>query len=109
MAAPVPRDVLLVGNELAVVWDDGREDYFPLEALRRACPCAMCKGEKDILGNVYRGPERPLTPRSFQAVAHRRVGAYALQIDWADGHNDGIYSWETLRRLVAEGEAGAPS
>jgi DUF971 family protein len=35
-------------------------------------------------------------------VAHRRVGAYAVQIDWADGHNDGIYSFEGLRRLAAE-------
>ena len=102
MAIPVPRNVVLVGGELAIVWDDGREDYFPLEKLRRECPCAMCKGEKDILGNVYRGPERPLTPRSFELVSHRRVGAYAIQIDWADGHNDGIYSWDTLRELAEE-------
>ena len=102
MAIPVPRDILLVGNELAIVWDDGREDYFPLETLRRACPCAMCKGEKDILGNLYKGPERPLTARSFQVTGRRLVGGYALQIDWADGHNDGIYSFETLRRLGAE-------
>ena len=107
MAIPVPRDILLVGNELAIVWDDGREDYFPLETLRRACPCAMCKGEKDILGNLYKGPERPLTARSFQAVGRRLVGGYALQIDWADGHNDGIYSFETLRKLGAEIAAGA--
>ena len=100
----VPTNVLLVGNELVIVWDDGREDYFPLERLRRACPCAMCKGERDIMGNLHKGPERPLTPRSFQAVAHRLVGSYALQIDWADGHNDGIYSFETLRRIAAEAD-----
>jgi len=102
VATPVPKDVLLVGTELAVVWADGREDYFALETLRRNCPCAMCRGERDLLGNIHRGPERPLTPRSFQAVRHRRVGGYALQIDWADGHNDGIYSWETLRQLASE-------
>ena len=105
MATPVPRDIILVGNELAVVWDDGSESYFALEKLRRDCPCAMCKGEKDIMGNVYRGPERPLTARSFLVAGHRRVGAYALQIDWADGHNDGIYSFETLRRMAAESAA----
>ena len=101
MVPAVPKTVMLVGGELAIVWEDGREDYIPLEKLRRACPCAMCKGERDILGNVHRGPERPLTPRSFQALAQRRVGGYALQIDWADGHNDGIYSWETLREIAA--------
>ena len=102
MASPVPKTVMIVGQELAIVWEDGREEYIPLEKLRRGCPCALCKGEQDILGNVYRGPRRPLTERSFQVVAHRRVGGYALQIDWADGHNDGIYSWDTLRQLAAE-------
>lgn len=101
MAVPVPRDVLIVGRELAIVWEDGREDYISLEALRRACPCAMCKGETDMFGNVYGGKPRPYTPASFQAIAHRRVGGYALQIDWADGHNDGLYSWETLRKIAS--------
>ena len=103
MTMPVPRDVLIVGRELVLVWESGREDYIPLEKLRRNCPCAMCKGEKDLFGNVSKGPERPYAPASFQAVAHRRVGAYALQIDWADRHNDGIYTWETLKRLGEEG------
>ena len=58
--AAVPRDVLIVGSELVIVWEDGREDYIALEKLRRACPCAMCRGERDILGNLYKGPERPL-------------------------------------------------
>jgi DUF971 family protein len=97
-----PTNVVAVGNELAIVWEDGHEDYLPLEMLRRNCPCAMCKGERDLLGNVYRGPHRPLTERSFQLVSHRPVGAYALQITWADGHNDGIYSYETLRSLGEE-------
>jgi DUF971 family protein len=55
-----------------------------------------------MFGNVYKGKERPYSAASFQAVGHRRVGAYALQIDWADRHNDGIYSWDTLQHL-AEG------
>jgi DUF971 family protein len=100
MAIPVPKDILLIGNELAILWDDGREDYFPLEKLRRECPCAMCRGEKDLLGKVYRGPDRPLTPRAFEATSHRLVGSYAVQIEWADGHNDGIYSFEGLRHMA---------
>ena len=98
----VPRDVVSVGSDLAIVWEDGREDYLPLETLRRNCPCAMCRGERDLLGNVYRAPKRPLTERSFQLVSRRPVGGYALQITWADGHNDGIYSYETLRRMGQE-------
>lgn len=100
MANEAPKDIVFVGKELAIVWADGREDYIPLETLRRACPCAMCKGERDIMGNLYKGPERPLTPLSFQVTGHRRVGGYALQIDWADRHNDGIYSWDGLREIA---------
>ena len=37
---------------------------------------------------------------SVQAAAHRWVGSYALQIDWGDRHNDGIYSWDTLREIA---------
>jgi DUF971 family protein len=98
----VPKSVQVIGKELAIVWDDGREDYLSFEKLRRECPCAMCRGERDLLGNVYRGPQRPLTERSFQLLSHRTVGSYAVQITWGDGHNDGIYSYELLRRIGME-------
>jgi DUF971 family protein len=100
MANASPRDVFFIGKELVIVWDDGKEDYIPLETLRRACPCAMCKGERDLMGNLYKGPDRPYTPASFQAISHRKVGGYALQIDWADRHNDGLYSWDNLREIA---------
>jgi DUF971 family protein len=47
-----PVDIQPIGKELAVKWDDGSEDFIPLEKLRRCCPCAGCKGEVDIMGNV---------------------------------------------------------
>ena len=102
MSISVPVTVMFIGNELAVVWDDGREDYLSFEMLRRSCPCAQCKGERDLLGNVHRGPPRPLTEASFRPRSHRKVGGYALQIDWADGHNDGIFTFESLRRMAEE-------
>ena len=37
-----------------------------LEALRRACPCASCAGEMDIMGNLAKGPDAKLTDASFQ-------------------------------------------
>ncbi len=96
-----PSDIQPIGNELAIKWDDGSEDFIPFEKMRRACPCAGCKGETDILGNLYRGPEQPLTAQAFQLVKLAKVGGYALQPVWADGHATGIYSFEYLRRLAA--------
>ena len=96
-----PIDIQHIGTELAVKWDDGREDFISLEKLRRACPCAGCKGEIDILGNVYKNPEKPLAPNAFELVKISSVGGYAIQPAWADGHNTGIYSYEYLRRVAA--------
>jgi DUF971 family protein len=94
-----PLDVERIGNELAIKWDDGTESFVPLANLRRACPCAGCKGEMDILGNVYKNPDRPLAPNAFELTRIVRVGGYALQPVWADGHDSGIYSFEYLARL----------
>ena len=97
-------DIQHVGGELAIRWDDGSESFIPLEKLRRACPCAGCKGEMDVMGNLYKRPEQPLTPAAFRLVRLERVGTYAVQPVWADGHATGIYSFEYLRRADEAGE-----
>ena len=94
-----PATIEQIGEELAIKWDDGHESFITLETLRRACPCAGCKGESDVMGNVYRGPEKALSPNSFRLVRLARVGGYAIQPSWADGHTTGIYSYDYLRRL----------
>ena len=94
-----PTDIQQIGHELAIKWDDGTESFIGLEAMRRACPCAGCKGEMDVMGNLYRGPEKPLTPSSFQLVRFGHVGGYAIQPQWGDGHSTGLYSYEYLRGI----------
>jgi DUF971 family protein len=100
-----PRDIQAIGEELAVKWEDGSETYIPLEKLRRHCPCAGCRGEVDIMGNLYKNPERPLPPEAFRLLRLVPVGGYALQPVWADGHATGIYSFDYLKRV---GELPAP-
>lgn len=92
------RNAQLIGNELALAWNDETESYFALEFLRRACPCAACGGEPDVLGNISR-PQVNYTDQSFQLVSFDLVGGYAVQPRWADGHSSGIYSFTYLRRL----------
>ena len=86
-------------SELAVRWNDGVESYLPLEAMRRACPCAGCNGEPDALGRVERPLERLDPARSFQLTAVQVVGGYALRPTWGDGHGTGLYPFALLRRL----------
>lgn len=95
-----PIDVQQIGHELAFKWDDGTESFVTLEKLRRACPCAGCKGEMDVMGNLYKGPEQKLRPDSFRLRGLTQVGGYALQPQWADGHNTGLYSFDYLRELT---------
>ena len=97
-----PVDIQPIGEELAVKWDDGSEGFIPLEKLRRACPCAGCKGEVDIMGNLHKGPELTLAPASFQLRRLDWVGTYGVQPRWNDGHGTGIYSFEMLRALAQQ-------
>ena len=95
-----PLDIQVVGEELAIKWDDASESYLSLEQLRRQCPCATCQGEADILGHVHQGPAQRLLPSAFQLVRLSRVGGYAVQLVWGDGHSTGLYSFEYLSRLA---------
>lgn len=94
-----PENIQQVGDELAIKWDDGSETFVSVEKMRRACPCASCHGETDVLGNVYKGPDRPLGANSFKLLRLNNVGGYALAPVWGDGHSTGLYSFEFLRKL----------
>lgn len=95
-------DLQIIGSELALKWADGREDFIALAKLRQACPCAGCKGEVDIMGNLYKSPPKPLGVNATELRSLLRVGGYAVQPVWADGHNTGIFSFEYLRALTAQ-------
>lgn len=88
----------VIGEELALSFEDGTELYHPLAMLRRACPCAACQGEPDALGRVVR-PKVEYATGAFELKGFSEVGGYALQLSWADGHNTGIYSFDYLLRL----------
>lgn len=94
------ENAAMIGDELALVFDNGREIYLPLPMLRRACPCAACQGEPDALGRVVR-PHVEYGPGAFDLRRYEVVGGYALQLFWGDGHSTGIYSFDYLAKLDA--------
>jgi DUF971 family protein len=97
-----PADIQAIGDQLAIKWNDGSETFLPLEYLRKACPCAACGGEPDVLGRVVR-PHVTHTAASFRLKSFQLIGSYALQLAWEDGHSTGLYTFPYLKRL----EAGA--
>jgi DUF971 family protein len=95
-----PVNIQLIGQEVAIAWDDGTESYHPFARLRGASPSAETQGERDILGQQHGGHP----PRDFSGVTvtgWERVGNYALRFDFSDGHRTGLYSFDYLQRLAA--------
>jgi DUF971 family protein len=82
---------------LTVTWADGATSVISFEALRWACPCAVCKGEGGQPGVLQF--TTALTPQQTEMVDLRAVGLYAVSPLWADGHDTGIYPYRLLREL----------
>jgi len=95
-----PIDIQVIGDVLAIQWDDQEESFIPVETLRRRCPCAGCQGERDIMGNVYRDQPKPLPPEAFRMVNLTRIGGYAIRPAWADGHATGLFAFDYLKSLA---------
>ena len=103
-----PRDLQVIGQELAVKWDDGTESFISLRTLREHCPCAGCQGERDVMGNLHRAPKAPLTDASTRLKSVTGVGGYALRPVWEDGHHTGLFSYDYLKALADQAEGGSP-
>ncbi|MBV8528603.1 MAG: DUF971 domain-containing protein [Candidatus Dormibacteraeota bacterium] len=85
------------GRALLIDWSDGASARIAFDVLRRACPCAACRGEAGYAGRFATDPE--LHPGEDELADISLVGAYGLNVVWADGHSTGIYTFDQLRRL----------
>ncbi|MBJ20024.1 MAG: DUF971 domain-containing protein [bacterium] len=90
---------------LVIAWADGGESLIDVRALRLACGCAHCVDE--WTGKPLLAPEN--VPAEIAPVGIQSVGRYAIQIEWSDGHDAGIFPFERLRGLADRGELVAVS
>lgn len=93
-----PTDIQIIGSEVAIRWDDGKESFLSFATLRAASPSAEIKGERDIFGHQY-GGEVPKNFVGIEVTGWERIGNYAIRFDFSDGHRTGLYSYELLRQL----------
>jgi DUF971 family protein len=96
-----PQNIQLIGREVAIVWSDGAETYYPAGALRAASPSAETRGEQDIFGNQYGGGESKKYP-DVGVLGWERIGNYALRFDFSDGHRTGLYTYDYLIQLAGK-------
>jgi DUF971 family protein len=90
----------LKAQTLVIDWKDGRRSTFDLGRLRRACPCATCRRERDAppstslpILNIPPGVDK------IEVVDAELMGHYAVNLKWSDGHNTGIFDYKYLRSL----------
>jgi DUF971 family protein len=95
---------LSADGALAIEWSDGAKRTYTTRELRDECPCATCREQRSL-------PPRPatllpvLTPaeaRPLALVSMKPVGNYAYTIEFSDGHDTGIYTFDLLRELGVE-------
>ena len=82
---------------MRIVWADGHESLYELPALRRDCPCAGCSGEMGRPGTVDEGTV--FTRQQTTLADVQQLNRFGLQLIWADGHDDGLFSYALLRTL----------
>ena len=88
---------------LSIAWADGAASLIDVRALRLACGCASCVDEWS--GQPLLAPDS--VPADVVPIGIQSVGRYAIQIEWSDGHNTGIYPFERLRKLADGGSLGS--
>ena len=100
---PKPRPTKIVLHQqsrmLEVAFDDDRMFNLSCEYLRVFSPSAEVRGHGPGQEVLQIGKE------NVNISAVESVGAYAVKLIFDDGHDSGIYSWETLYELGSQQEA----
>ncbi len=81
-------------HEFVILWPGGRQVTIPPFQLRDQCPCAACIEE----GTGRKILDPASIPQDIRPLSIEPVGNYAIRIHWSDGHDTGIYTWQTLRQ-----------
>jgi DUF971 family protein len=86
-------------ESVRITYADGVVLDLPVAELRAVCPCAGCRGRRERGDAVRPAPD-------ISVVDAQLVGAWGIGLHWSDGHDVGIYSWETMRDWWDAGRAG---
>lgn len=84
---------------LEITWNDSSVSKIKKADLRNNCPCAECATEREKRGLKYIPifSDEQLTITDIQLV-----GSYAVLIKWKDGHSNGIYDFNFLKRIIKQ-------
>jgi DUF971 family protein len=96
-------------EKLDIAFQDGHQCVYTITYLRSMCPCAQCRlvrdgrDPHDIAPAVKPKPLLNILPGNYSGQltvkSAEMVGKYALKIEFSDGHDTGIFSFEYLREI----------
>jgi DUF971 family protein len=85
---------------IKIDWKDGHRSEYSLQYLRDECPCAECTGAHGTEPRPKTADSPfPMYQPALKMIKVEPVGAYAIRIEWSDGHKAGIYSYEHFRQI----------
>ena len=91
-----PRQIIEESDsEITINWSDETSSKYNAFQLRKACPCAGCINE--WTGEKILKPDQVSEDLTFASIAI--VGRYALNFNFSDGHDTGIFSFQYLKQL----------
>ena len=79
-------------TEAELIWQNGDRYLVSYKDLRYLCPCASCVDEH----TGKRMIERSQVAEGIKPTKAVPVGRYAINIRWNDGHETGLYGFDTL-------------
>tara|TARA_R110000850_G_scaffold145866_7_gene268090 strand:+ start:218 stop:523 length:306 start_codon:yes stop_codon:yes gene_type:complete len=94
------KDIQLIGTEVAIRWADDSDGFCKMDRLRALSPSAETKGETDLLGKPISGDQKGVDFSGVTVTGWARVGGYAIQFHFSDGHKTGIYSFDYLKEIA---------
>jgi DUF971 family protein len=110
------------GAGVDITWADNHTSHYDFAYLRDECPCATCNEKRDqqqqkgqqhgqqhpsAKSPLISSPALPMFKPKIRAQSASQVGNYAVQINFNDGHNTGIFSYEHLRTICPCSECAA--
>lgn len=91
------------GAAIEITWSDMDSCVIPSDFLRKSCPCASCIEQRN--NKIYSASKTSLRivehdyATATNLLSIFAVGNYGINLQWEDGHDAGIYTYDYLRLL----------
>jgi DUF971 family protein len=100
----LPISIERTGDDIRILWSDQSCRRYRPAALRKACPCAVCREKRSSSeASTAKPASLPILSKAetlpLKIDRMEPVGNYAYNIHFSDGHHSGIFTFDMLISL----------